>query len=208
MELVVKLPSIQIRVSTGIAARPSRRLPFIAKSNSHACIFDYAHARNRGPAVAQGTKIPQISARQHSYTPQSIDQLGTLSKNFKFEYDGAYGNNGLSQSYTGPPPLDRAMAPALRSTRATPTRKSTRWWRPIPTSAWAGPEPLPASSRTTTTQHQPGHLPGAILHRGPHQPRRRLIPHLVPMATSAPSPPAQIPATNSPACALGKSRHR
>ena len=74
---------IEIGASTGIAPRIVKEIDVHAISTFRACIWGYAHVRDRGSR--RGAQRPSAREQlQHIHTPQSIDQeLARLTKDLE-----------------------------------------------------------------------------------------------------------------------------
>ena len=95
---------------------------------------------------------------------------GPPSENFKFEYDGAYGDNGLSQPYGGPTTA-QSFGAGVAINPSDPSQKVYTLVEVNPNIGVGGPRgAFPASSRTIPPSSTPAIYgpPGAVLHRAPH----------------------------------------
>jgi hypothetical protein len=109
-----------------------------------------------GPTVVQEIQAQQSSARQHIHTPQSMGQAGTPSENFKFEYNSAYGNNGLSQSYAGPTATGQSYGTGVAINPSDSSQKVYTLVEANPNIGVGGPRAaFPASSRTIPPSADP-----------------------------------------------------
>jgi hypothetical protein len=74
---------------------------------------------------------------------------GTPSENFKFEYDSAYGQNGLSQPYAGPTTTGQSYGTGVAINPSDPSQKVYTLVQANPNIGVGGPRgAFPASSRT------------------------------------------------------------
>ena len=125
---------------------------------------------------------------------------GTPSEDFKFEYDSAYGDNGLSQSYVGPTTTGQSYGAGVAINPSDPSQLVYTLVAANPNIGVGDPRgSFPASSRTIPPSSTPSYLGPYYIVPAPGT--ARSTPHSAPTATSAPSPTAPRPATNSPVCA-------
>jgi ABC-type antimicrobial peptide transport system permease subunit len=78
-----------------------------------------------------------------------IATAGTPSENFKFEYDSAYGNNGLSQPYVGPTTTGQSYGTGVAINPSDPGQRVYTLVEANPNVGVGGPRgAFPASGRT------------------------------------------------------------
>jgi hypothetical protein len=84
---------------------------------------------------------------------------GTPPENFKFEYDGAYGDNGLSQPYAGPTSTGQSYGAGVAINPSDPSQKVYTLVEANPNIGVGGPRAaFPASSRTIPPGSAPSYL--------------------------------------------------
>ena len=124
----------------------------------------------------------------------------TPSEDFKFNYDSAYGQNGLSQPFAGPNVTGQSYGTGVAINASDPSQKVYTLVEANPDICAGGQRgAFPASSRTLPASSTPAYL-------GPYYIVRRTVDGAIDTtfglaATSASSRPAPTPATHSPVCA-------
>lgn len=102
-----------------------------------------------------------------------LAMAGPPSENFKFEYNSAYGHNGLSQPYAGPTTTGQSYGTGVAIDPSDPRQKVYTLVEANPNIGVGGPRgAFPASSRTIPPSSTPANYAGRTTGR---RGRRRVV---------------------------------